>query len=230
MKKLFLLFGIAFILSSCGNSGTEKSTGINDEEMLNELIAEATKSTLFIPESYDPVSTQCDTLGTSIVTPANIKKSAKIISLTKEAENLQYRIALDAEMRDYWHDTKEVKRYEEKRDELKAKAKALFAELIDEYWNNRGFYGFYVSHRFRAKNNMGTVMFGEVVYIINKDKTKIVASYNQSDNDFFRFYQMLTAIYEIGKNYNIDEINLEEICDNIKSIPGFIPVPEYTEI
>ena len=74
MKKLFLLFSILFVLSSCGKS---------DEEKLNDLIEEATKASLYIPESYDPVSTQCDTLGIDIINPTNIKKSVKIISLVR---------------------------------------------------------------------------------------------------------------------------------------------------
>ena len=58
MKKLFLLLSLVMMLSSCGKS---------DEGKLNDMIAEATKSSLYIPESYDPVSTQCDTLGRDII-------------------------------------------------------------------------------------------------------------------------------------------------------------------
>ena len=64
---------------------------------------------------------------------------------------------------------------------------------------------------------MGDVMFGDVIYIVNKDKTKIVAAYDSSDDDFVGFVQMTGAMREIGENYNLEEINLDEICDNIKS-------------
>lgn len=217
MKKLFLLLSILFILTSCGKS---------DEEKLNDLIEDATKATLYIPESYDPVSTQYDTLGIDIINPTNIKKSAKIISLVREAQSTQEQIEWDLEQQDYWQGnygdfyndySKKVRRGEEKRDELKSQAMKLFAELLNDYNAKRGFYGYFVEHKFRAKNNMGDVMFGDVIYIVNKDKTKIVAAYDFSDDDFVGFVQMTGAMREIGENYNLEEINLEEICDNIKS-------------
>ena len=80
MKKLFLLLSIFFILTSCGKS---------NEERINDLIAEATKASLYIPESYDPVSTQCDTLYRDIINPANIDKSAKIMSLIHSIQSTQ---------------------------------------------------------------------------------------------------------------------------------------------
>ena len=217
MKKLFLLFSILFVLSSCGKS---------DEEKLNDLIEEATKASLYIPESYDPVSTQCDTLGIDIINPTKIKKSVKIISLVREAQSTQKQIEWDLEQQDYWQGkygdfyndySNKVRRGEEKRDKLKSQAMRLFAELLNDYNTNRGFYGYFVEHKFRAKNNMGDVMFGDVIYIVNKDKTKIVAAYDSSDDDFVGFVQMTGAMREIGENYNLEEINLDEICDNIKS-------------
>ena len=217
MKKLFLLLGIFFILTSCGKS---------DEEKLHDLIGEATKASLYIPESYDPVSIQCDTLGRNIITPANIKKSAKIISLVREAQSTQRQIERDLEQRDYWQGkygdfyndySKKVRSGEEKRDELKTQAMELFAELLKDYNAERGFYGFIVEHKFRAKNNMGNVLFGDVIYILNKEKTEILAAYDTSDDDFVGFVQMTGAMQEKGMNYNLEEINLEDICDNIKS-------------
>ena len=64
---------------------------------------------------------------------------------------------------------------------------------------------------------MGNVLFGDVIYILNKEKTEILAAYDTSDDDFVGFVQMTGAMQEIGMNYNLEEINLEDICDNIKS-------------
>lgn len=217
MKKLLLLLSIVLMLSSCGKS---------DEEKLNEMIAEATKANLYIPESYDPVSTECDTLGRNIINKANIQKSAKIISLTRDAEGMQTQIERDAEQRDYWRGkygefyndySKKVQRGEEKRNKLKAQANKLFAELLEDYNGKREFCGFIVEHKFRAKNNLGNVMFGDVIYILNKDKSEIVAAYDTSDDDFINFIQMVDAMQQIGEDYNIEEIDLADICNNIKS-------------
>ena len=218
MKKLFLLLSIFFILTSCGKS---------NEERINDLIAEATKASLYIPESYDPVSTQCDTLYRDIINPANIDKSAKIMSLIHSIQSTQREMEYCVRQRDFlsgksaelYNDyAKRVISGEETIDGLKAQANKLFAELQKDFYNDRGFYGFIVEHRFRAKNNMGTVMFGDMIYIINKDITEVVAAYDTSDNDFVEFMQMVEAIQEIGENYNLDEINLVEICANIKSV------------
>lgn len=218
MKKLFLLLSIFFILTSCGKS---------NEERINDLIAEATKASLYIPESYDPVSTQCDTLYRDIINPANIDKSAKIMSLIHSIQSTQREMEYCVRQRDFlsgksaelYNDyAKRVISGEETIDGLKAQANKLFAELQKDFYNDRGFYGFIVEHRFRAKNNMGTVMFGDMIYIINKDITEVVAAYDTSDNDFVEFMQMVEAIQEIGENYNLDEINLGEICANIKSV------------
>lgn len=216
MKKLFLLLSIVAMLSSCGKS---------DEEKLNDMIAEATKSSLYIPESYDPVSTRCDTLGRDIINPTNIKKTAKIISLVRKAQEVQIQMGSDADsvvvgernMGSYSDYSRKVQRGEEKRDQLKVQANELFAELLEDYNKNRGFYGYIVEHKFRAKNNMGNVVFGDIIYVLNKDKTEIVAAYDTADDDFLDFVQMVGAMQDIGENYNVEEIDLEEICDDIKS-------------
>lgn len=218
MKKLFLLLSIFFILTSCGKS---------NEEKIKDLIAEATKASLYIPESYDPVSTQCDTLFRDIINPANIDKSAKIMSLFRSVQSTQREMEYCVRQRDFlsgkhaelYNDyAKRVISGEETIDELKAQANKLFAELLKDFYKDRGFYGYIVEHRFRAKNNMGTVMFGDMIYIISKDMTEVVAAYDTSDNDFVQFMQMVGAIQEIGENYNLEDINLEEICGNIKSV------------
>lgn len=53
MKKVLYILIIILVLASCGKS---------EEEKMNDMITEATKASLFIPESYDPVSTPCDSL------------------------------------------------------------------------------------------------------------------------------------------------------------------------
>ncbi len=189
-----------------------------EEDKLNDMVANTTMASLYIPESYDPISTKCDTLARNILTEANIKKSAKIISLMREAESLQSRIDSDIESREYWRGkygdfyndySKKVQRNEEKRNELKTKANKLFSELIEDYNSKCEFRGFVVEHKFRAKNNFGNIVFGDVIYILNKDKTEIIAAYDTSDDDFIGFVQMARAI-------GSGDYNLDDICNNIK--------------
>lgn len=217
MKKLVFILSVIFVITSCGKS---------EEEKLNDLVAKTTKASLFIPESYDPVSIKCDTLSTNFINDANIRKSVKIIELNNEIKNVQREIEINTEQQNYWQGkfgdfyrdySKKVQLGEEKRDQLTAKAKDLLGELIKDYNTPREFIGYLVEHRFRAQNNSGDVMFGDVIYILNKDKSQIVAAYDSNDYDFYRFNQLTNAIYSLGKNFDLNEIDLSEICDNIKS-------------
>ena len=225
MKKL-LLFSIILILTSCGKSHEEDSNGKSDEKNLNELIAKATKASLYIPESYDPVSTTCDSMRRPILSYTNIKKSAKIISLVREAEELQLYIDMDADIAELSRTldgssnnmyAKELTRNEAKKADLMAEASRLFTELSKDYFAPQDFYGYVVEHKFRAKNNMGNVVFGDILYILNKDKTEIEATFDTSDDDFVRFIQLIDAISEMGNNYSQEDLDLTDICKNIKS-------------
>lgn len=217
MRKALFISLILLALTSCGKS---------EDEQMNAMITEATKAFLYIPESYDPVSTQCDSMLLDIINDANIKKSAKIISLIKDVNNLQKQIERDVEQREYWRGkynefyrdySKKVQLNEEKKNQSLIQAYKLFNELLEDYNKPKEFIGFIVEHRFRAKNNMGNVMFGDVIYILNKDKSSIVATYKTDRDDFLGFVQMIAAIQEIGEDYNINEIDLIDICDNIKN-------------
>lgn len=216
MNKLILLISIVFMLSSCGKS---------EEERLNDLIAETTKASLYIPESYDPVSTQCDSMRRAVISRANIKKSAKIISLVREAEGVQREIEMNTEQREYWRGkygefyndyANKVNRGETKKAELMTEATRLFTELSDDYFAHNEFCGYIVEHKFRAKNNMGNVMFGDVIYILNQDKTEVIDAYDTADDDFVGFIQMIDAIIEVGDNYAQENLDLIDICNNIK--------------
>lgn len=217
MKKAFYILIILLVLASCGKS---------EEEKINDMITEATKASLFIPESYDPVSTQCDSITIDIINETNIKKAVKIKELVNEVNNLQQQIEREVEQREYWRGkygefysdySKKVLRSEEKKNQALSQAYKLFEELLQAYNKPKEFIGYIVEHRFRAKNNMGNVMFGDVIYILNKDKSAIVAAYESDKDDFLTFVQMIGAIKEMGEDYNKDDIDLIDICDNIKS-------------
>ena len=217
MKKVFLLLSILFILSSCGKS---------DEEKLNELVANATKAILYIPESYDPVSTNCDSLLTDIVTEANVKKVSKIIELVKEAQSAQQDMERDIESREYWRGqygklyneyAAKAEKAETKYNKSLTEAQNLLNQLLTDYRHDDGFQGYIVNHRFRAQNNAGNVLFGEYLFILNKDKTEIVAGYDVESEDFLNFTQMIGQLREIDYDVPVEEIDIFELCDNIKS-------------
>ena len=195
MNKIIVIFSTILLLASCGK---------NEEERINKMIAEATKSSLFIPDSYDPISLTCDSLKTAIINDANIKKASKIIKLVNEA-NFQREFDSNFEKADSKY-TKSL-----------SEAKKLINQLIIDSRKENGFQGYIVDHRFRAKSNVGYVVFGEYIFILDKDKANIVAVYNADSEDFSNFDQMMRLLMEIDKDVPIEEIDIFELCDNIKS-------------
>ena len=222
MKKLVLIFSILFMLTSCGKS---------DEEKLNELIAEAAKSTLFIPESYDPVSLQCDSMSINVINEENIKKASRIIELGEKANSIQRSIESDMQQRDFWRGkssdyyreyANKVEKNVSQRMKWESEMSNLLTELQREYWDkkeNGEFCGYLVAHRFRAKNNVGTVGFCDMIFLLNKDKTEVLSAYNVNDENFQNFMKVIDTIIELGpENISEDNINLEETVNEINSL------------
>ena len=75
-------------------------------------------------------------------------------------------------------------------------------------------------HKFRAKNNAGQVCFGEYVFILNKEKTEVLAAIDAQDEKTLYFFQLTGALQELGEGIdtdNLSEQKLFEISENIKS-------------
>lgn len=210
------------MLTSCGKS---------DEEKLNELIAEAAKSTLFIPESYDPVSLQCDSMSINVINEENIKKASRIIELGEKANSIQRSIESDMQQRDFWRGkssdyyreyANKVEKNVSQRMKWESEMSNLLTELQREYWDkkeNGEFCGYLVAHRFRAKNNVGTVGFCDMIFLLNKDKTEVLSAYNVNDENFQNFMKVIDTIIELGpENISEDNINLEETVNEINSL------------
>lgn len=217
MNKLLLIITTLLLLTSCGKS---------DEERLNDMVAETIKSNLYIPDSYDPVSLQVDSMSRNVITDANIRKAAKFVELMNEAKSIQRDIDMNEEQRDYWRGkygefysdySKKVQRGIEKRDKKISEAKSLFTDIYSQYTSPREFCGYIADHKYRAKNNMGNVMFGEAVILLDKNKENITAIYDAEKEEFLYFLQLTGAMQELGDDVNPDTVDLMEVSDNIKS-------------
>ena len=220
MKNYLLIALCCLFFASCGKS---------DEEKLNDLIAEATKSSLYIPESYDPVSLECDTLGRNIITEANIKKAVKFVEVMKEAKNQQHDFEYNNEQKEFWRGqyggfyndySRKAQSAENKKIQKIGEARAIISDLYKQYYAPREFVGFLADHKFRAKNNAGQVCFGEYVFILNKEKTEVLAAIDAQDEKTLYFFQLTGALQELGEGIdtdNLSEQKLFEISENIKS-------------
>ena len=72
------------------------------------------------------------------------------------------------------------------RTEAISKAKKLGEELKKMMDKERMFIGYKVQHRYRADNNAGNTLFGEKIYLFDKNMNQIVASYNDEE---YKTYQ-----------------------------------------
>lgn len=203
MKKVFLLLCVALMLVACGKS---------EEERVKELVAEASRNTMLLPESYDPVSLHCDSMSIDIINDKNIRKAVRITELRGKADNLQREIESDMEQRDFWKGkdhgfyTEYSKKVDDKvaeRMKYESEMLAALSELQKEYWSkwgnkNKEVCGYIVEHRFRAKNNAGVVGFCDMIFLLNKDKTEVVGAYNVADPSFQKFMGVIDSIVELG--------------------------------
>lgn len=196
-QRLLLLAIATILFVSCGN----------EEKRINKLIADASKSMLYYPESYDPVSLKIDSLFTDIITDKNIKKANRLVSITNQVESLQRQIEYSEEEVEYWKGkyyandmlkkySREVESNTQKKDDLVEEGRQIYSELKEVVNAERSFRGFVVEHRFRAKNNNGNVLMSDMLYILNKEKTEVICGYEETDVEFQNFLQVINEIKE----------------------------------
>ena len=196
-QRLLLLAIATILFVSCGN----------EEKRINKLIADASKSMLYYPESYDPVSLKIDSLFTDIITDKNIKKANRLVSITNQVESLQREIEYSEEEVEYWKGkyyandmlkkySREVESNTQKKDDLVEEGRQIYSELKEVVNAERSFRGFVVEHRFRAKNNNGNVLMSDMLYILNKEKTEVICGYDETDVEFQNFLQVINEIKE----------------------------------
>lgn len=219
MRNFLFLIGISILMVSCGKS---------DEEKVKDLIAEYAKSTLYVPESYDPVETKVDSMFIDIINEKNIKIAARIVELWNESNSLQREIDLNMEERDFWRRgssefyrkySSKVQRDVSKRLEYDNEMFNLINELLKEYWsqaNNKELKGYLTRHRFRAKNDAGTTGFCEMIFILNKEKNNVVAAYDVDEPEFQNFMKIIDAVVELGpENINEEPVDIKKSMKKI---------------
>lgn len=168
MKKVFYLFTI-ILFCACSE---QKEKDSNNEPSLQEraeaLAAEYTKSTLYVPDSYDPVETKIDSAFTSAINDIEIYVAASKI-LEYESEHIYSILSSPTE-----RESKKLQSYVEL---IKTRA----AEKGNE------FCGWQIYHRCRAKNKVGEPGFITALYITDKDLSEVTIAYDLSDDNPFEF-------------------------------------------
>ena len=219
MERILLGALLITLFVSCGKSPEEKA---------NALIEDDIKKVLYHPETYDPAETQIDSAFTPFDDPVFYEKTVQLCKLGMSIDECDRKMKNAKSSMSIWsgpyQSAYSKNEYQEAKDEYdenaqnkknaEKKAKKLADELKTMLDKEQLFIGFKARHRFRANNNAGQIVFGEMKYLFDKDMNKIVASYDMDDDEYktvqIVYKQMLGEDVQIeGENFDDDEV-LEE--------------------
>lgn len=222
MKKLFLYLTACTIVVACGKNTNSETDEKNDTEQIEGLVLESIKGTLYIPESYDPISMDLDSMFINVYSEQNFNLADDIIRWSKEYEKslstIEYKTNHIESMRDiglpsgyYKSDINELNQEKKKIEKTREKLQNAVKIVRADYWSqaNKGeLKGFVIDHRFRAKNNYGNVGICEYMLFLDKDKTNIVGGFDANDSKIKRFNKVIEFLIKLGPD-DIDGQNID---------------------
>lgn len=210
MRKIILGALLVTLFASCSKSLEDKA---------NTLIEEDIKKTLYHPETYDPAETRIDSAFTPFDDPAFYEKTIQLCKLGMYIDEYDRKMKSAKSSMSIWSGPYQSaygrNEYQEAKDEYdenvqnkknaEKKAKKLANELKTMLDKEQLFIGFKARHRFRANNNAGQIIFGEMKYLFDKDMNKIIASYDMDDDE----YKTVQIVYKqmLGEDVQIEDEN-----------------------
>lgn len=203
MKKNIIFYTLtSFILMSCGSS-TEKK--------VEKLIKEEIQSTLYYPESYDPVETTIDSAFSPLDNSIYMNHFIMLTEIGRELKNLEYKANISKSDMALWGNSGyyytdfERAHYQEAEKEydnvlvqekmLHNKAEEILSEMQEIVDKGVFFIGYKANHRYRSKTNSGNIIISDMVILLNKDITEVVATYDAD------LYNSMQDAIEIISNY-----------------------------
>lgn len=194
--KQIVLIGLAVLsVMSCSQPSEDK---------VKTLIRESVSRSLSHPGSYMAIETVVDSAFAPFDDPVFREKTLEICRMT--VENLEYvrkaqevgqdihpkeyALMTDSEKVQYRH-YKEISNFcEEKVDSLSARIKEKGMSLMEMVGTGYRFIGWKVTHEFYAMGEMGFTVRRRKVYIIDADKTRILAEYDTASKEYIMVHSM----------------------------------------
>lgn len=188
---------MAMSLVSCSRSPQDKAEA---------LVAETMKTMLYVPESYEPVLTLVDSAFAPSSSQDFAYKFAELINLTSQIKSVKEDVrssksAMSWNKRSYseykkdeYEESKsEYEMYSAKLEKLTTRMDALRDEVSAMTSDKeREFIGYKVIHRYRAKGRFEIMTFmSDMIFLIDKDMTCVMAAYDMDDPAFEMFTEML---------------------------------------
>ncbi len=214
MRKVLLGVLLATLCVSCSKSLEEKA---------NALIADDIKKVLYHPETYDPAETQVDSAFTPFDDPAFYEKTVQLCKLGMSIDECDRKMKHAKSSMSIWSGPYQSafgrNEYQEAKDEYdenarnkknaEIKVQKLANELKIMLDKEQRFIGFKARHRYRADNNAGQTIFGEMKYLFDKDLRKIVATYDMDDDE----YKAVQIVYKqmLGEDVQIENESFDDV-------------------
>lgn len=202
-KSIFVCFAIGLLLVGCKSN----------EQKAQDLANEAIKKSLYIPDSYDPVSFELDSAFAPYDDP---EYRGLILEMMKTGISVQ---EVQQEMSDAESDMAiwgngiysafselQYREAKEKYDNAQEKYQNIANKINDQkekYLKIRNqkptFIGFKGVQVFRAKNNAGNVLMGKNEIFFDKELSKVIGMLDMEEEDYEMFVE--------GEKMFADKIN-----------------------
>lgn len=192
------------------------------EQKAEVLIKEHLQKSLYHPDTYAPSETLVDSAFAPYDDPEFYEKTLKLaklgVAITKfdsEASFEKSNMAISSGPYQTAYDRNSYREAKDKYDKAMAKiekakkeAAALSEELKKMKEQKETFIGFIATHSYRANNNAGQTVSGNMEFLFDKDMKGIVATYDMDSEE----YKAVTYLYKMmrGETSIADEVNLEE--------------------
>ena len=198
MKKIFIPLTI-ILLASCQNSPTDKA---------NALIKDNMQKNLIIADSYEPVETKINSAFTPFDAPEFYTQTLDLLKLSAELQEHEEKAKqakssmtlwntpyADAYIKNRYQESKtEYEEYTKKRNAVKERIEETVGNIKEMMQKKPEFIGFKAMHRYRASNNAGQTLLGDKLYILSKDLTEIIASYNMDSEEYIAVQEAMKQI------------------------------------
>lgn len=178
---------------------------------------------LYHPDTYAPSSTQLDSAYTPYDDPTFYQKTLKLAKLVIALEKYNNEMSSEKQSMALWSgpyqsayeraNYQEAKKNhniaQEKFEKAKGESITLGQELAVLRSKKKTFIGFKAIHRYRANNNAGQTVGGNMMFIFDKDLTKIIAAYEMDKEE----YQAVEYLYKEmrGESSMSDDVTLDEL-------------------
>ena len=179
---------------------------ITPEKKASSIVEKAVKSSLYHPNSYDPIGTAVDSAFAPLDAPDFFEKTLKLYKLGLEMESCDREMKHAKSSMAIWsnpYSTFSRNEYNEAKEEydkcvakmesLQRKGEKLGDELKGIAEQGRNYIGWKVTHSYRAQNNAGQTLIDKSIFILSPEMDEILAAYNTNDGD----YENVQMMYEM---------------------------------